>query len=432
MVAPRSHVGDVPYAAPTIDPVELLAWRWVELSPAAEPGTSGRLAAVLRRLAAVVATDPFRPPDARSLGVELFATGLCGRPDAPAPGSEDVLAAGLGLIRHGRAALGARAGVGRQRLDVALDELAAGFARGLRDRAPGDAPAQRPASLTRPITSIVPEQRSIATRAERDARSALLTALRGGVGRGEFRLVYQPLVTLPDGRVRGAEALVRWQHPVEGLIGPGRFIRLAETSGVIVPLGHWVLAAACTQAVAWAREIGPDAPYVSVNVSPVQLVEDGWVDEVQAVLVATGLPAHRLQLEITEQAVLGDEVAALAALTALRDSGVRLALDDFGTGYSSLAWLRRLPVHALKIDGSFVDGLRHAAADPVDLSIVRALVELAHALGLEVTAEWVETGAQAERLAALGCDLAQGRWFGDAGPGEWVPQLSQRTLRIGG
>jgi PAS domain S-box-containing protein/diguanylate cyclase (GGDEF)-like protein len=271
---------------------------------------------------------------------------------------------------------------------------------------------------------------------QRDAgeatRFALLGGLRGGIGRGEFRLAYQPLVGLTAGRepgpVQGAEALVRWQHPDQGLIGPGRFIELAESSGAIVPLGQWVLETACAQAVGWWHELGPDAPFVSVNVSPVQLAEAGWVREVEGVLKDTGLPPHRLQLEITEQAVLGDEAAAFDALTVLREAGVRLALDDFGTGYSSLAWLRRLPVHALKIDGSFIDGLRHPAADPVDTSIVRALVEMAHALGLEVTAEWVETGVQADRLAALGCDVGQGRWFGDAGPGEWVPELWRRSI----
>ena len=287
---------------------------------------------------------------------------------------------------------------------------------------------------------------------ERDAgdvaRFALLAGLRDGVDREEFRLAFQPLVCLSGGGVLGAEALVRWQHPVEGLIGPDRFIELAETSGAIIPLGRWVLEAACTQAASWWHELGGatrwvspgsggwvprgGAPYVSVNVSPVQLAEPGWVDEVTGVLARTGLPADRLQLEITEQAVLGDEAAALRALTVLRGRGVRLALDDFGTGYSSLAWLRRLPVHALKIDGLFIDGLRHPAADPVDSSIVRALVEMAHALGLEVTAEWVETGVQSERLAALGCDVGQGHWFGAAGPAEWVPALWRRTLPLGG
>ncbi|HVL84552.1 MAG TPA: bifunctional diguanylate cyclase/phosphodiesterase [Pseudonocardia sp.] len=268
---------------------------------------------------------------------------------------------------------------------------------------------------------------------ERDAgesaRFALLAGLRAGIDRSEFRLVYQPLIRLADRATVGAEALVRWQHPTQGLLGPGRFIEPAERTGAIVALGRWVLEQACRQAATWRAELGDAAPYVSVNVSPVQLCEPGWVRLVASVLADTGLPADRLQLEITEQAVLADETVALDALTALREAGVRLALDDFGTGYSSLAWLRRLPVHALKIDGSFIDGLRHVEPDAVDASIVRALVQLAHALDLEVTAEWVESEVQARRLAELGCDLAQGRWFGDAGPGEWVTAPGRRSIR---
>jgi len=260
------------------------------------------------------------------------------------------------------------------------------------------------------------------------ARAALLAGLCGGVERGEFLLHYQPLVRLADGRVRGAEALVRWQHPEQGLLGPARFVEAAERSGAIVRLGRWVLTEACRQASAWWRELGPRAPYVSVNVSPVQLAEPDWVAEVMAVMDLTNLPPWQLQLEITEQAVLRDEAAATSALSALRATGVRLALDDFGTGYSGLGWLRQLPVHALKIDGSFVDGLRHRHADPVDRSIVEALVRMAHALDLEVTAEWVETAQQVECLTALGCDLGQGRWLGEAGPAESVADLWRRNI----
>jgi diguanylate cyclase (GGDEF)-like protein/PAS domain S-box-containing protein len=260
------------------------------------------------------------------------------------------------------------------------------------------------------------------------ARAALMAGLRTGVERGEFRLHYQPLVRLSDRRVRGMEALLRWEHPEHGLLGPTRFVELAERTGAIVPLGHWVLETACAQAAAWRRQLGPEAPYVSVNVSPVQLVEPGWVAEVTRVIHLTELPVDMLQLEITEQAVLRDETAALESLAELRAAGVRIALDDFGTGYSGLAWLRRLPVHALKIDGSFAEGLRHAEADPVDSSIVDAMVRMAHALNLEVTAEWVETGLQVERLAAFGCDLGQGRWFGEAAPAEAVPAIWRRSI----
>jgi diguanylate cyclase (GGDEF)-like protein len=260
------------------------------------------------------------------------------------------------------------------------------------------------------------------------ARATLLAQLSAGVDRGEFLLHYQPLVRLSDGRVRGAEALVRWQHPQQGLLGPGRFVEAAERSGAIVPLGHWVLVEACRQAAEWWRELGPRAPYVSVNVSPVQLAQPDWVGEVTRVMDLTQLPPWQLQLEITEQAVLEDEAAATAALSALRATGVRLTLDDFGTGYSGLAWLRQLPVHALKIDGSFIDGLRHRHADPVDRSIVEALIRMAHALDLEVTAEWVETSQQVEQLIALGCDLGQGHWLGEAGAATRVADLWRRNI----
>jgi EAL domain-containing protein (putative c-di-GMP-specific phosphodiesterase class I) len=415
VVAPRSDAARVGYAA---DPVGELAECWAAAVGQGDPAVVERVVAVLRGLMVVLSADPFWPAAARALGAELFATGLCGRQTPPPAGIEEVLAAGLRLLRPAGPDLGAGGSRGRRRLDAALDELALGFVRGLRERL-----------LDRVGSGHVIDLHTQRRLPECQARAAMLAALGRALAQDELRLVYQPLVDLADGRVRGAEALVRWQHPVDGLVGPGRFIQLAETSGLIVPLGHWVLREACAQAVDWEQKLGEDAPYISVNVSPVQLAEDGWVDDVRAVLAATGLPPPRLQLEITEQAVLEDVDAALVALNALRTLGVRLALDDFGTGYSSLSWLRRLPVHALKIDGSFIDGLRHPDADSVDLSIVRALVDLAHALDLEVTAEWVETAVQAERLTELGCDLGQGRWFGDAGPGEWVPQLSRRTLR---
>ncbi|WP_214402813.1 putative bifunctional diguanylate cyclase/phosphodiesterase [Pseudonocardia lacus] len=264
--------------------------------------------------------------------------------------------------------------------------------------------------------------------AAESARFALLSGMRGAIGRGEFRLAFQPLVRLSDGQLRGAEALVRWQHPEQGLLSPGRFIQLAEYSGAIVQLGRWILEVACARAASWWQELGEQAPYVSVNVSPVQLADPGWLGDVKEVLESTGLPAEQLQLEITEQAVLGEDAAPLDALASLRSAGVRLALDDFGTGYSSLAWLRRLPVHALKIDGSFIEGLRNPDPDPTDSSIVRALIGMAHALGLDVTAEWVQTQVQAERLAELGCDFGQGEHFGEPGPGEWVPELYRRSI----
>jgi diguanylate cyclase (GGDEF)-like protein len=264
--------------------------------------------------------------------------------------------------------------------------------------------------------------------ARESAHAALVGRICDAVAGGEFRLHYQPLVRLADGRVRGVEALVRWQHPEHGLLTPSRFVGAAESSGAIVTLGRWVLEQACAQAAAWWREQGADAPYVSVNVSPVELAEPGWAAEAIRVIELTGVPPRQVQLEITEQVLLDEEAASLAALGALRDAGIRLALDDFGTGYSGSSWLRRLPVHAIKIDGSFVEGLRASEPDPIDSTIILAMVHMAHAIGLEVTAEWVETLHQRDHLLAIGCDLGQGRWFGDAGPAETIVVRPGRTI----
>ncbi len=265
---------------------------------------------------------------------------------------------------------------------------------------------------------------------ERDAgetiRFTLAASVPGAVDRDEFHLCYQPLVELDDGGLAGVEALVRWRHPDYGLLGPARFIDLAERNGSIVPLGRWVLTEACRQAREWADRYGSAAPYVSVNVAPRQLAEPGWLAEVSDVLAASGLEPGQLQLEITERAVLVDEHGASDVLRTLRDMGVRLTIDDFGTGYSSLSYLRRLPVHGLKIDGSFIRGLGESdKADTPDGKIVASLISMAHALDLTVTAEWVETAAQARRLTALGCDLGQGNWFGDPVP------AAQLDLRLG-
>ena len=306
---------------------------------------------------------------------------------------------------------------------------------------------------------------------ERDAgetiRFALAASVPGAVDRDEFHLYYQPLVELATDQLVGVEALVRWRHPEHGLLGPARFIDLAERNGAIVPLGRWVLAEACRQARQWADELGACAPYVSVNVAPRQLAQPGWLAEVATILTDTGLAPDQLQLEITERAVLVDETGASVTvsdtLRALREMGVRLVIDDFGTGYSSLSYLRRLPVHGLKIDGSFIRGLRDRGeltsreinttgeltsreitttgelasreintagevgldgADSPDGKIVAALISMAHALGLVVTAEWVETAGQARRLRALGCDIGQGHWYGDPVPAtRLAPQL---------
>ncbi|MEU7995128.1 EAL domain-containing protein [Micromonospora sp. NPDC049060] len=252
------------------------------------------------------------------------------------------------------------------------------------------------------------------------ARSALAAGLPAALDRGEFVVHYQPIVSLVEGSMLAVEALVRWQHPELGLIGPDRFIGLAEETGLIVRLGEWVLRQACRDAEAWRREFPRAQLVVSVNLAARQADDPGIVDTVADALASTGLPADLLQLELTESAVMGTAGEPLRSLHRLAALGVRMAIDDFGTGYSNLAYLRRLPIHCLKLAGPFVEGIRgedvEAVPDHRDERIVDALVRLAHALELWVTAEAVETGVQAERLRALRCDTGQGRFFGPPAP----------------
>ncbi len=243
----------------------------------------------------------------------------------------------------------------------------------------------------------------------RMTRQALSRTLRQAVERGEFVLDYQPLVALDTGELRGVEALVRWEHPHFGRLAPNRFIGLAEEDGSIVQLGRWVLAQSCRQARAWQVAHPQAPPVVSVNVAVRQMWDSDLVADVAEILAETGLPPRLLQLELTESAVMGSAGRPLQALHALHEMGVRIVIDDFGTGYSNLAYMSRLPVSALKLDGSFVQGFRSAEhPNPADETIVEALVDLAHRLGLTVTAECVENAEQAERLRRIGCDTGQG------------------------
>ncbi|MFC4145453.1 putative bifunctional diguanylate cyclase/phosphodiesterase [Micromonospora mangrovi] len=256
------------------------------------------------------------------------------------------------------------------------------------------------------------------------ARSALAANLPAALDRGEFVLHYQPIVSLLDGAMLAVEALVRWQHPELGLIGPDRFIGLAEETGLIVRLGAWVLNQACRDAESWRRAYPEAKLVVSVNLAARQADDPAIVETVATALSRTGLPAELLQLELTESAVMGTAGEPLRSLHRLAELGVRLAIDDFGTGYSNLAYLRRLPIHCLKLAGPFVEGIRadgaDVAADHRDERIVDALVRLAHALELWVTAEAVETAVQAERLRSLRCDTGQGRWFGAPVPADQI------------
>jgi diguanylate cyclase (GGDEF)-like protein len=251
-------------------------------------------------------------------------------------------------------------------------------------------------------------------------RVELENDLRRALERGELRLHYQPLVDLASDRIVGLEALVRWQHPTRGLVPPLSFIPLAEETGLIIPLGQWVLETACRQARAW-RDLLPGSDLVmSVNLSARQFVQPNLVAQVADILEETGLPAHLLELEITETVLMDQTEAGTLALRALRELGVQLVLDDFGTGYSSLSYLKHLPLDTIKIDRSFVNGLED---DDANLPIVQAVIALAHGLGIGVVAEGIETAAQRARLRNLVCDRGQGYYYARPQPPEEVGRL---------
>jgi diguanylate cyclase (GGDEF)-like protein/PAS domain S-box-containing protein len=233
--------------------------------------------------------------------------------------------------------------------------------------------------------------------------------LRHAVAREELRLVYQPQVDLASGAIVGVEALVRWQHPRYGLLNPNEFIPLAEETGLIIPLGKWVVREACREALTW-EDLNPEImpPVVSVNLSARQLQDAGLSDWIAATLRESGLPANRLCIEITEGTAMQDAISTTAILYALRGLGVRLALDDFGMGYSSLGYLQRFPVDTIKIDRSFVSGVDQGGGS---VAIVRAVTALAHALGMDVTAEGIETEVQRRHMDAVQCDQGQGYLF---------------------
>jgi diguanylate cyclase (GGDEF)-like protein len=245
--------------------------------------------------------------------------------------------------------------------------------------------------------------------------------LRLAISRHEFRLHYQPILRLDTGRITEVEALIRWQHPKRGLLQPDSFIGLTEETGLIVPIGQWVLTEACRQARVWQLEFPSTPPLVmSVNLSAKQFQHPNMLQEVTQALTESGLDAASLKLEITESVVMQDALATLAKLKELKDLGIRLAIDDFGTGYSSLGYLKRFPVDTLKIDRSFVKGL---SKDGNDSAIVRAVVTVAKSLNMDVTAEGVETDQQRVELKALGCDRGQGFLFARPADAEHVTPL---------
>jgi EAL domain-containing protein (putative c-di-GMP-specific phosphodiesterase class I) len=250
------------------------------------------------------------------------------------------------------------------------------------------------------------------------AKAELEADLRHALDRGEFSLRYQPVVDLDSREVRGAEALVRWQHPRRGLLPPGAFVPLAEEIGLVGELDGWVLEEACRTAAGW-QALRPGVT-VSVNVTADRFASTDLVGAVADALADTGLPPHCLTLELTETALVADAEATISRLTALAALGVKVAIDDFGTGYSSLAYLHRLPASILKIDKSFVEGL---GTNAESTALVRVILGLADTFGLRTVAEGVESESQRALLRALGCTTAQGYLFAPPLPADELEAL---------
>jgi len=251
--------------------------------------------------------------------------------------------------------------------------------------------------------------------ARMQTRRALELDLREAVVGGQFELLYQPLIDVQSMRVRGFEALIRWHHPRRGMVPPLDFIPLAEETGLIVPIGEWVLRKACQDAAAW-----PDDVSVAINLSPVQFKSRSLLPTVVSALAASGLPAARLELEITESLLLQESDDTLALLHQLRSLGIRISMDDFGTGYSSLGYLQKFPFDKIKIDRSFIQDLSNGA-EP--LAIVHAVAGLAKCLNMISTAEGVETQHQLDQLHSVGCTEMQGYLFSRARPAGDIAEL---------
>jgi diguanylate cyclase (GGDEF)-like protein len=254
------------------------------------------------------------------------------------------------------------------------------------------------------------------------SRRRLELDLRAAIAGRQFEVYYQPLVNLTADRVSGFEALLRWHHPIRGLVSPGEFIPLAEETGMIVAIGEWVLKAACLEAANWSADIK-----LAINLSPVQFKKGDLVAAVQAALDASGLSPDRLELEITESVLLQNTEKTLAVLHQLRAAGIAVALDDFGTGYSSLSYLRSFPFDKIKIDQSFV---RDLTMNNEAMSIVRAVTGLGHSLCMKTTAEGVETMEQLDQLRQEGCTEVQGYIFSRPQPAHELPSLIERLRNM--
>ncbi len=253
---------------------------------------------------------------------------------------------------------------------------------------------------------------------------ASTSALRNALDRAEFVVHYQPVVDLITGALLSAEALIRWEHPDRGFVSPDDFIPLAEESGLIVPIGAWVLGQACERLAQW--QLTNPSMTVAVNLSVRQIVSPGIVDMVANALARSGVPPRNVCLEVTESVFMNDADYFGETLLRLRALGVRLSIDDFGTGYSSLSYLKRFPVDAVKVDKAFIDGL---GADPHDSALVAAIVAMADALGLVVTAEGVESPEQLSILRKLQCQRGQGFYLAQPMPAAEMDRLVRRSHR---
>jgi EAL domain-containing protein (putative c-di-GMP-specific phosphodiesterase class I) len=254
------------------------------------------------------------------------------------------------------------------------------------------------------------------------ARRALEVDLRKALVNGEFEVFYQPIIRLENQAITGVEALLRWNHPGRGFVAPSEFIPLAEETGLIAPIGEWVLRQACGEAVKWPSHVA-----LAVNLSPAQFRMRNLLQIVIGALAQSGISPQRLELEITESVLLVDNAATLETLHQLRNLGVRISMDDFGTGYSSLSYLRSFPFDKIKIDQSFV---RNLASNSDSQAIVRAVTGLGSSLGMKTTGEGVETQEECDYLMRHGCTEAQGYFFGKPKPaGELLDLLSEEQER---
>jgi len=258
--------------------------------------------------------------------------------------------------------------------------------------------------------------------ADMDFASQVETALDNH----QFYMVYQPQVDFNTGKLKGVEALVRWRHPEKGIISPDKFIRMAELTGLIVPLGKWVMRTACTQAAQWNHHPVLGKAEIAVNVSALQLQSGTLVEDILQILKETGLPPHRLVVELTESSFVQDDGANLRMMHRLKEAGIKLAIDDFGTGYSSLSYLSKFDIDYLKIDQSFT---RNLNAGNESYVLCEAIIVMAHKLGLKVIAEGVETALQRDLLIDIHCDYAQGFFYSPPVPAEAFEQMLVQQSR---